>query len=80
MMLGSLLLAQQAMANTVKTHSFGAQLSGGSAQYKNSEQDGGGVAQLYLHYNYAFNEMFSLEVGLNGAQDADDWDLSLIHI
>jgi hypothetical protein len=75
-MLSTLLLAQTAIANTVKTHSFGAQLSGGSAQYKNSEQDGGGVAQLYLHYNYAFNEMFSLEVGLNGAQDADDWDCS----
>lgn len=75
-MLSTLLLAETAIANTVKTHSFGAQLSGGSAQYKNSEQDGGGVAQLYLHYNYAFNEMFSLEVGLNGAQDADDWDCS----
>ena len=54
-------------------HSVGVQLSGGSAEYKDSKQDGDGVAQLYFHYNYAFSDIWSVEVGLNTAAEADKW-------
>jgi len=72
--LGSIATSSQAFATDKSPHSIGAQISGVAAEYKNSKKDGDGVAQLYLHYNYAINKMFSVEVGLNNATDIEDWD------
>ncbi|MCG7551456.1 porin family protein [Pseudoalteromonas sp. Of7M-16] len=55
-------------------HRVGAQLSGGSASYKSSSQDGDGVGQLYVYYNYQFDPTWALEVGLNGGGDSDKWE------
>lgn len=74
--LGSIVTAGQTFASEKSPHSVGAQLSGAAAKYKSSTQDGDGVGQLYLHYNYAINDMFSVELGLNNAADVDDWKCS----
>ncbi|MBD1582566.1 outer membrane beta-barrel protein [Pseudoalteromonas sp. S16_S37] len=57
-----------------ETHRLGAQLQGGSAEYKNSSQDGDGVGSVYLYYNYQFDSTWALELGVNRAREADDWD------
>jgi len=72
--LGSIATSGQALARDKSPHSIGAQISGVAAEYKNSTKDGDGAGQLYLHYNYAINKMFSVEVGLNNATDIDDWE------
>lgn len=71
--LGSSLLSEQAVAGEKNPHSVGVQLSGAAAKYKGSTQDGDGVGQIYFHYNYSFNNMFSIEAGINSGADADDW-------
>ncbi|KZN65371.1 porin family protein [Pseudoalteromonas luteoviolacea] len=55
-------------------HRVGVQAYGGSASYKSSSQDGDGVGQLYVYYNYQFDKTWALEVGLNGGTDSDDWE------
>ncbi|MCF6436263.1 porin family protein [Pseudoalteromonas sp. MMG022] len=57
-----------------ETHRIGAQLQGGDAEYKSSSQDGDGVGSLYIYYNYQFDSIWALELGLNGGSEADDWD------
>lgn len=62
-----------AAQDNIKRHSVGVQASVANVEFKNSTNDGNGVAQMYLHYNYAFNHIFSLEAGLNAGQENDDW-------
>lgn len=78
--IGSLLLTIAVSAsavakqdNTFERHTVGMQGSVAGAKYKGSSQDGKGIAQIYAHYNYAFNQMLSLEVGVNKAKEMDNW-------
>ena len=59
-----------------KLHSFGLALGNGGAEYKGSSADGDGIAQFYAHYNYQFSPKYSLEVGVLGGADVDDWRCS----
>ncbi|MET1256571.1 outer membrane beta-barrel protein [Aliikangiella maris] len=59
---------------SVKKHTFGIQLGSGSAKYKGSSDDGDGIGQSYLYYNYQLDNMFSVEAGFNGGTDVDDWE------
>lgn len=63
-----------AAQDNLKRHSVGVQGSLASAEYKNSTSDGRGVAQIYFHYDYAFDRTFSLELGVNAARENDDWN------
>lgn len=54
-------------------HSFGVQLSSGGARYKGSSQDGDGVSQGYLYYNYALTNNWSLESGVILGTGNDSW-------
>ena len=62
-----------AAQENLKRHSVGVQGSIAKAEFKNSGSGGNDVAQIYFHYNYALDQMFSLELGLNAAQEYDDW-------
>jgi len=64
-------------------NSYGLVLGIASAEYKNSTQDGNGIVQAYLFYNYQVVEHFSVEVaysaGLSSNWDCDekrdnDWE------
>ena len=46
-------------------HSYGLVLGIANAEYKNSTQDGNGIGQAYLFYNYQVVEHFSVEVAYN---------------
>lgn len=74
--LAGVITTGQALATENSPHSIGAQLSGAAAKYKGSSEDDNGIGQVYLHYNYALNEIFSVEVGLNSAAEIDDWQCS----
>jgi len=62
-----------AAQDNLKHHSFGVQGSLGTAEFKNSGSADNDIAQVYFHYNYAFDDIFSLELGVNSAQQYDDW-------
>ncbi|WP_444995654.1 outer membrane beta-barrel protein [Aliikangiella sp. IMCC44359] len=57
-------------------HTFGFQISNGSAEYKGSSDDGDGIGQSYLYYNYKLSPTYSIEAGINGGTDVDDWECS----
>ncbi|KNC67362.1 porin family protein [Pseudoalteromonas ardens] len=54
-------------------HRVGAQLFGGSASYKSSDQDGDGVTHVYAYYNYQYDSTWALEAGINTGMEADEW-------
>lgn len=62
-----------AAQDDLKRHSVGVQASVAGVEYKNSDSDGNGVTQLYFHYNYALNRIFSLEAGVNVGRENDNW-------
>ena len=55
-------------------HTVGLQSGGGGIEYKGKDTDGEGVGASYLYYNYQFASNYSVEVGLSGAVDVDDWE------
>ncbi|TMO65006.1 porin family protein [Pseudoalteromonas aurantia] len=71
-LVGTLTFTSQAAQND-EQHRVGAQLSGGSASYQNSKQDGDGVGQLYAYYNYQFNAVWAFEAGISTGSESDDW-------
>ncbi|KAF7775170.1 hypothetical protein PCIT_a1296 [Pseudoalteromonas citrea] len=71
-LLSILTFSSQAAQND-EQHRVGIQLSGGSASYKSSNQDGDGVGQLYTYYNYQFDSTWAFEAGINVGSEADDW-------
>jgi len=73
LLLTAVLSFSAAAQDNFKRHSIGVQGSVANAEYKNSDHDGNGIAQVYFHYNYAFDPIFSLEVGLNTGRQNDDW-------
>lgn len=54
-------------------HSVGLQVGGGGIEYKGKDTDNEGVGLSYLYYNYQFAPYYSVEVGLVGAEDIEDW-------
>ena len=62
-----------AQKGSIKQHSFGGQLAAGNIEYKNINNNGDGVVQLYGFYNYALNQNFAIELGLNIGTDIDNW-------
>lgn len=60
----------------IRKHTFGGATSAGSAKYKGSSADGGGILQLYGFYNYKLTPNFELEVGISGGAEVDDWSCS----
>lgn len=65
-------LSAPSLADNSK-HRVGLELGSGSAKYKSSSDDGGGVGTSYLYYNYQFMPMFSVEAGISGAGELDKW-------
>lgn len=60
-------------AQNDEQHRVGMQLSGGGASYKDSNEDGDGVSQLYVYYNYQLDKIWALEAGINGGSESDKW-------
>jgi len=60
-------------ADELARHSVGVQGALGNAELSQSTNDSNHIAQLYFHYNYALDPVFSLEIGVNGGQQRDDW-------
>ena len=72
MSLSSSLATANEQSEQNETHRVGAQLSAGAASYYNSSNNGNGIAQVYLYYDYQFDKTWALELGMNGASSGDE--------
>jgi hypothetical protein len=70
----SLSLISVAALSAETTHTFGLDIGVASGEYKGSSNDGDGIAQAYLYYNYQAFEHVSFEVAYTSANSIDEWD------